>query len=214
MTNAEYPVQYTVIKNLMGDMDIECDIYVSESNRYDAFADKNGIKFTTAVIEDYIEQPYVLRFFAAHELVHIKYKEYGFLQALKSTWASYSSAFGIKGPLRKGNAQILLSEMRANLEGASYAKLTPIELIMSQDAVQERNNDSVRPKSYNVGYPDREMIKEYAHRYQQLTETVAYDILLEYCTQLKIRNHEQFIKKAISKFFNKPRLWKLWIGGK
>ncbi|MFC5448967.1 hypothetical protein [Paenibacillus aestuarii] len=80
--------------------------------------------------------------------------------------------------------------------------MTTLELVKSQDEAQKKNNDSMRPKSYYVGYPDREMIKEYASRYKKLDESIAAKILNDYCTRLKIKNAKRFSEDVILAIFS------------
>lgn len=197
----KYPEQYKTIKDLMDKLEVNCPIYIVKEDRYSGSAGGSGISFPIATIEDYMIHPYVLRFFAAHELIHYKHREFGVWRAVKLTTAMFLDVIGVKGPFRYLGAHILLSEMRANIEGAALANLTSEELVLSQDETQRKNNDPTRPKSYLFGYPDREMIKEYALRYTKLDEFVASEILEDYCKALKIRNKHYFSKIIIKSFF-------------
>lgn len=201
LTKEKYPDQYVIVHNLMEKLNLTCPIYIYSNNQYTGRAGSRGIGFPSAVIEDFHKHPYVLRFFAAHELIHYKNKEYGIGQSVNFILAILIYPFGIKHPLRVLFANSLLREMRCNIDGASLAELTNDEIIKSQDEAQKKNTDPKRPKSYKLGYPDREMIKEYAQKYSQLTPDVAVEILEDYCKQLKIPNKQEFIKDRISNFF-------------
>jgi len=201
LSEQRYQHQYNTIKNIMKSIGIECSIYIYESDQYTGKAGHFGIALTTATIQDYNTHPYVLRFFAAHELIHYKHKEYGYWRALKATLCVLLLIVGLKYPFRRLNARILLSELRASIEGSVASDLSPEELFLSQDVAQRRNNDSIRPKSYQVGYPDREMIKEYATRYVRMDKEIAARILDDYCAALGIQRPQAFKEKVISAFF-------------
>lgn len=202
ISQKQYPLQYKVIQDMMDDLGIHCHAYVYQEDRYTGKAGGKGIFITSAVLNDYSQSPYILKFFAAHELIHYQHKEFGIKKGLNLIGAVLVSIIGVRNPLRKLFAHSLLSEMRCNINGASLAKLSHTEMIKSQDETQKKNNESVRPKSYESGYPDREMIKEYILKYKQFDYTVANIILHDYCTLLKINNSESFIDEVLAEFFN------------
>lgn len=190
-----------MIKELMETLGVDCPIYLDKRDRYTGTADILGLSFPQVTIDTYKEHPYILKFFAAHELIHYKNKDFDRKSVFKFIMAALLSFIGFRGWIRYLFAFDLLCEMRANIDGVALAGLTHSEIDNSQDLAQEKNKDSKRPKSYKSGYPDREMIKDYTKRYTVLDKNVAAEILKDYCDKLEIKKEDVFIQKVILNFF-------------
>lgn len=81
----------------------------------------NSVVLTKPLLDLYkTEKQYVLDFMLAHELVHIKYQDSGFNRLLWSLIGGFGS--------NRGNALILLMEMRANVLANAILGLTEDEI--------------------------------------------------------------------------------------
>lgn len=164
--------------------------YPDSKRHYGGYAKRKGIYLTTDTLDDYDTHPYLLKFFASHELIHFIYRDYSIFETSFNPILSH----------KKYNAERLLREMRANIEGARLAELEFEEIKLSQKLAQERNNSSMRSKSYKYGYPDREMITEYCIQHKVFDKNIATRILDDYCNELNIKNKKEFIKEIVSNF--------------
>ncbi|WP_053912133.1 hypothetical protein [Aneurinibacillus migulanus] len=125
-------------------------------------------------------------------IVHLKYKDSGFH---KFKWRN----LGDLG-FNKYNACILLTEIRADIEGLAAANLTDDEINISQKILKQANNGGTKEETYKRGYPSREQIIDFASRYKIFTEEVAYEILEDFCMVMKIRDSNFFIRGVIDTF--------------
>ena len=198
-----YPSIHKVIVNISGKAGLRnLNVYIYPSDLYTGEAKKDGVYLTTALVKDFYLHPHLLKFFFSHELIHFKNKEFLNLKKAFSVIIKLITSKIIPKPYLKLNALRLLREMRANIEGAALAGLNNNEILSAQELAQKKNNSSIRPKSYEVGYPDREMIKDFCIRYKKLDESVAEEVLQDYCEKLNISNEKDFIDKAIIAFFH------------
>ncbi|EJR30051.1 hypothetical protein [Bacillus mycoides] len=179
-------------------------VYEFDSEEYTGLATSNGLLFPSALIRDAQLYPHVFKFFVGHELIHFYHKEYGPKQAYISAVAKFGTLFRIKGPMQKDNANRLLIEMRANIEGAVIAGLSNSEIINAQVLAQNKNDDDLIPVSYKVGYPDRNMISNFCTNYKKFDESVARIISDDFCEKMHISEKEQFINKIVEDFFISP----------
>ncbi|MDA2169228.1 hypothetical protein PDN18_25310 [Bacillus cereus] len=203
LTRKDSPSIYNVVDKMSATLGIEdINVYEYESEQYTGVASSKGIAFPSALIRDAQLYPHVFEFFVGHELIHFHNKEYGLKQALPSAVAALSIVVMMKRPMQIDNAKRLLKEMRANIEGAALAGLNNKQIINAQNLAQAKNNDSLIPDSYKVGYPDRKMISNYCTTYHKFDEVVARKILDDFCTKMDVADKYQFIDEIVEDFFN------------
>lgn len=134
-------------------------------------------------------------FILAHELVHLKYKDSG-LKLL--TW----NVMGLF-KVNKGNALIVLMEMRATIEANAILGLSNQEIDDIQMYMQERNKSKIGKTSYKLGYPDRYKIADFSKRYKFFDEIVMKELLDDFCEVMNVKNKEEFTNKVINTFKSK-----------
>jgi ABC-type ATPase with predicted acetyltransferase domain len=140
------------------------------------------IELTSATANQIEENCNAIRLIIAHELIHVKYRDFGLGRAIMDFRHNLID-----------NARILLVECRADIEGAYYSKVDKSQIFDSFMYIKEFNKD--KPFVYYNGYPSREKRSYYATKYTSLTEEAKEEILGDYCKYYDIENVAEFIKK-------------------
>lgn len=204
LAKSDYPNIYNEVDSMIKPLKIKnISVYMTSSNRYDGSCGENKIVLTSALIEDFNSYPHVLKFFVGHEIIHSINKEFGVCKAVLSLRRTIVGLFLCRILLHKDNGKRLLSEMRANIDGAALAKLADEEIHSAQKLAQTKNNSSVIPKSYKSGYPDRAMIADYCVRYKKFDESIARIVLNDFCEKMKIKKKEKFIEVILNEFYKR-----------
>ncbi|MFC7371122.1 hypothetical protein ACFQPF_05485 [Fictibacillus iocasae] len=106
----------------------------TEKNRVPgARASGNTIYLRSGLLQNETLPPAAITFVIAHELIHIHYRETGWNRA-KQNLLSFCGN-------KKASALILLSELRANIEGRKLANLTPDEVENSLTLMYAEGNN-------------------------------------------------------------------------
>lgn len=135
----------------------------------------NYIELTKPLINIYDSKPFVVKLIIAHELVHLKYKDYG----IKRAWWTILLT-------SKCCVKILLQESRADIEGASYSGLTNEEIHEAHMIMKNYNKELYKSYEYKFGYASRDKRSYYSRKYKQLNDEAIIEIITDYCNSKKI----------------------------
>ncbi|MFE5321616.1 M48 family metalloprotease [Paenibacillus sp. NPDC056579] len=150
------------------------------------------ILISDSLVRLYDQNPAAVRCMMAHELTHVKYRDFGLYKAM----IGFGVAFGVN----YCRAINLLMEIRAEVEAYRINQFTSEEFKVIHNTFKQHNTNSKKIKSYEVGYPDRDSTVELCIKHKKFSSALIDELLMDFCMNMNVENSEKLIKNVKKKF--------------
>ncbi|MTV48006.1 hypothetical protein GJ688_03305 [Heliobacillus mobilis] len=134
-----------------------------------------------------LKNPQVIRYFIAHELIHIKYWDY-----LKNIYLHID--------YDKFCALRILCEFRADMEGLQLASITGNDIKTVHDIAENPLERADKITCYESGYPERSQRIYYSQKYKDFDVNLFDDVLFDFCFEMKIGKPSVFLRSVKRSF--------------
>lgn len=175
-----YTDLYSELEILKEKMEINRQVNI-HSFRSDMFTgrveDESTIYLTDSLISNYNVDPLSFRYVLGHELVHIKYNDFG----KRIVWLGFKTVFSnIK------RAESLLIETRADMLSYKYNNFTIVEVERILATLKEKEKGKEKKRTYKIGYPSRSLLTEVMSKFDDFSPQFIDYILEDFCTFQKV----------------------------
>ncbi|MBC9783864.1 hypothetical protein H1S01_04990 [Heliobacterium chlorum] len=134
-----------------------------------------------------LEDPQVIGYFVAHEMIHIKYWDF-----LKNIYLHID--------YDKFCALRILCEFRADMEGLELAGITGNDIKTVHDVAENPLERADKITCYESGYPERSQRIFYSQKYKDFDVNLFDEVLFDFCFEMRIEKPSAFLRSVKRSF--------------
>ncbi|WP_413025104.1 M48 family metalloprotease [Paenibacillus taichungensis] len=135
--------------------------------------DESTIYLTDSLISNYYVDPLPFRYVLGHELVHIKYNDFG----KRIVWLGFKTVFS-----NVKRAESLLIETRADMLSYKYNDFSFVEVKGVLTTLKKNEKGKEKSRTYKQGYPSRSLLIEAMREYKDFSPEFIDYILEDFCS--------------------------------